>query len=283
VARGPAFPWAHFNLGLALAKAGRLLDACTAYDRAIELDPRFAEALADRALVELELDRLERARSDLRRAIELGRKDIAILAAFGETLARLGRSAEAERYFTDLLASDPDDLVVRVARGFARIKNDAEAARGDFAAALILEPRHAHAHYGMALVVRGHDLKGALHHLDLALASDPHLTDALQVRALLRARLGDRGTLDDVDRLIESATCHRLYNAACAVAIYMKQTGDRRQAAHAMALLSRALRSGFPAREAAVDPDLEALRKLPEFGALVGPGSFNPEPAATAF
>ncbi|MGP0066499.1 MAG: protein kinase domain-containing protein, partial [Isosphaeraceae bacterium] len=102
-ARGPEFAWTHFNRGLALARTGRLLDARDAYDRAIQLEPGFIEALVDRALVELELNQLEGALSDLTRAIELGRKDLAVLTARGEALARLGRRAEAERSFAELL------------------------------------------------------------------------------------------------------------------------------------------------------------------------------------
>src|SRR5207245_1018854 len=64
----PDFAWTHFNRGLALAKAGRLLDAKDAYDRAVRIDDRFAEALVDRALVELELNQLEPALADLTRA-----------------------------------------------------------------------------------------------------------------------------------------------------------------------------------------------------------------------
>ena len=79
----------------------------------------------------------------------------------------------------------------------------------------------------MALLMRGTDLRGALAHLDRALESNPNLIDAVQLRALVRARLGERAALDDVDRLVESATPHRLYNAACAVAILSETAGTR--------------------------------------------------------
>ena len=79
----------------------------------------------------------------------------------------------------------------------------------------------------------------------------------MQLRALVRARLGERGALGDVDRLVESATANRLYNAACAVAILSEKTADPRLLSHAFDLLTLALKAGFPAQEAAADPDLK--------------------------
>jgi tetratricopeptide (TPR) repeat protein len=274
-ARGPTFAWAHFNRGLALARAGRLSDAQDAYDRALFLEPKFSEALVNRAMVELELDRLDRARDDLIRAIELGTKDLAAFAALGDAWARLGQRSHAEQFFARLLADNPYDLVVRVARGMTRIRTDPQAARDDFTHVLDQEPRHAHAHYGMALLCRGSDPRGALKHLDRALESDPNLIDALQVRALVRARLGERAALDDVNQLVQCATPHRLYNSACAVAILSETTGDSRLLAHASELLARAFRGGFPAADALNDPDLRPLRNSSRFSQLFGQNQPN--------
>ena len=114
VACGPEYAWSHFNRALALARAGRLLDAKLAYDRAIELDPDLIEARADRALVELELNQTGPALVDLKAAVAAGCHGPGILAALGETLSRLGRRDEAEAMFHDLLMGSPDDAVVRM-------------------------------------------------------------------------------------------------------------------------------------------------------------------------
>jgi tetratricopeptide (TPR) repeat protein len=266
---GPSFSWAQFNRGLALSRAGRLIGAQDAYDAALRNEPAFAEALANRALVKLELDQPAQAQADLERAIKLGRDDVVILAALGESLARQKHPDHAERYFAALLARDPANVVALVARGITRLKLDPEGARTDLAQALKIDPRCAHAHYGMALALRGADPHGALRHIDMALEFDPNLIDALQLRALVRARLGKSEALDDVDRLVESPTCHRLYNAACAVAVYARQTRDSRPLRHGLELLARALESGFPAPEAAADPDLDSIHALPEFTQLL--------------
>ena len=190
VACGPEYAWSHFNRALALARAGRLLDAKVSYDRALELDPDLVEARVDRALVELELDRTEEALADLRTAVAAGRREPGVLSALGETLSRLGRRDEAEAMFRDLLTSHPDNVVVRVARGMTRLDRDPPGARQDFTDALDKDPRNALAHYGMARLTRTSDPQGALKHLDAALESDPHLVDAVQLRALVRRPAG---------------------------------------------------------------------------------------------
>ncbi|HKM56502.1 MAG TPA: tetratricopeptide repeat protein, partial [Isosphaeraceae bacterium] len=269
VARGPNYAWNHFNRALSLARAGRTLDAKLAYDRAIELDPDLQEARVNRALVELELGQPERALADLHAAVAAGRHELGTLAALGETLARLGRLSEAESTFGDLLARNPNDAIVLVARGMTRLKSDFKAARRDFEAVLKHDPRSAAAHYGIARLIRAHDRRAAITHLDLALQSDPNLIDALQLRALERARLGEPAALDDVEQLVKAPTAHRFYNAACALALYADAKADPHPLDRAIGLLDLAFKAGFPVREAAADPDLKALRARPEFPALL--------------
>ncbi len=153
VACGPDNAWSHFNRALALARAGRLLDAKASYNRAIELDPALVEARVNRALVELELDQTEQALADLRTAVAAGHHEPGVLAALGETLARLGRRDEAETMFGELLTSNPDDVVVRAVRGITRLDRDPPGARQDFTDALGKDPSNALAHYGMARLI----------------------------------------------------------------------------------------------------------------------------------
>ena len=269
VACGPEYAWSHFNRALALARAGRLLDAKVSYDRALELDPDLVEARVDRALVELELDRTEEALADLRTAVAAGRREPGVLSALGETLARLGRRDEAEAMFRDLLTSQPDNVVARVARGMTRLDRDPPGARQDFTGALNQDPRNALAHYGMARLTRTSDPQGAVKHLDAALESDPHLVDAVQLRALVRARLGDRAMLDDVDFLVKAPTAQRLYNAACALAVYAETARDPRPVERSIQLLELAFKAGFSTRIATADPDLKTIRSRPDFARLI--------------
>jgi eukaryotic-like serine/threonine-protein kinase len=267
--RGPGFVWVHFNRGLALARAGRPLEARYAYDRALALEPGFAEALVNRGMVELELNQLTAAHADLRRAIEMGRDDVVAITSLGETLARMGRHDEAERFFADVLARDPRSIVARVARGFTRISIDPAGAQSDLRLALGQAPHHAHAHYGMALLLRANMPQKALEHLGDALQSDPNLIDAVQLRALVRARLADAAVLDDVERLVQSPTPYHLYNAACALAVYSEKANEPRCAVRALDVLARALDAGVPPSEAAADSDLKALHQSVRFEQIV--------------
>jgi len=265
----PEFAWSHFNRGLALAHAGRPQEAVDAYSQAIAIDPEFVEARINRGLAHLELGRDSEAEADLRSGVGPSQQDPRVLVALGDALARQGRRDEAERLFAELLDRSPADADVRAARGLVRLESNPEGAADDFRAALSSQPRHALAHYGMARVLRTRDAGAALDHLDRALAAAPSLFEAVELRALERARRGDRAALDDVERLVAAPTANRLYNAACALAMLGHVGGDPADLQRAADLLGRAVRAGFPASRAVDDPDLAPLRGRSDFAAAI--------------
>jgi len=265
----PGFAWAHLNRGLALARAGRLTAARDAYARALEANPRFAEAWLDAALVDLELGDLAAAERGLAKALALGRREVGVLAAWAEVKARRGDAAGADREFSAALADRPGDPTLRTARGVARIGRDPAGARSDLLAVLRDDPHNARAHYGLALLLRHDSPAEALAQADAALRADPGLLDALQLRALLRARRGDPAAEADADRLAAVATPHRLYNAACVLGLLHKVARRPPLAARAVDLLDRSLEAGFPADQAAADPDLIALHGREDFAAAL--------------
>jgi eukaryotic-like serine/threonine-protein kinase len=274
-ALAPEFAWPHLDRGLALSTAGQLVAARASYDRALQANPRFAEARVNRGLVRLELNDPAGALEDLDRAIQLGRKsDPAILLARAESLARLGRRAEALAEFAETLRVRPDDPAALVARGFLTIWDESAKAESDFRHVLSLDsgqgrsPHQARAHLGMAILLKPKDLKAALVEAETALQIDPNFLDALQFRGLLRARLGQLSAIDDVDRLLLTPTAHRYYNAACALSVLSKTTGDVRYLPRAIELLQNAVEAGFDRSQIIKDPDLEPLRNFREFNAI---------------
>jgi serine/threonine protein kinase/tetratricopeptide (TPR) repeat protein len=265
----PRMAWPHLNRGLALARCGRLPEALASYNRALELDPRFVEALADRGLTHLELGNFEQARRDLAGALDLGKRTPSLVAAHAEALARLGRHDEAERGLAGEIRDHPNEPFLLVARGFARLDRDRGGAAADFQRALELDSRNPRAHLGRAHLVRRQDPRAALDAVEKTLAVEPDLGDALQLRALIRARLNDTGAEADVDRFLQVTTPQRLYNAACTLSLLSAARRDDRLAARALDYLQRALESGLPPDYPAGDPDLEGLRNNPRFATLI--------------
>jgi serine/threonine protein kinase/tetratricopeptide (TPR) repeat protein len=267
----PEFAWPHLNRGLALTRAGRPSEARASYDRALQANPNFLEALVNRGLCALEMRDSAQAERDLGRAIELGHRDPSILAARAEALSRLGRRRLAEREFDDALRKRPDDPALLVARGFFHLKTNTTQAWADFGRALERDPKNVRARLGQAHLLRASDRAAAVAVLDEALTIDPGFLDALALRALLRGRSADPRAENDIDALVQVPTAHRLYNAACALAILSRTTRAARYQTRAVHLLGRALDAGFPRAEAMSDPDLAPLKERPDYRTLFQP------------
>jgi eukaryotic-like serine/threonine-protein kinase len=276
-ALAPEFAWPYLNRGLALAAAGRLRAARDSYDQALKVSPKFMEAHVNRALVRLELDDAAGALADIDFAIQNGRAgDPGIRLARAEALGKLNRRDDALKEFSETLKTRPDDPAALVARGFFRMDFEPSAAAADLNRVVARDSgqgraRHqARARYGLALLTRSHDLAAALKLTDVALEQDPSLLDALQLRALLRARLGQLSAVSDVDRLLQAPTARRFFNAACALSLLAKATGDDRYLSRALEHLRSAAESGFDRALMAKDPDMDPLRGVPEFDRIVG-------------
>lgn len=276
----PAFAWPRMNRGLCLSRVGRLNEARTCYEQALEANPGFAEAWVNLALVDLELNDLPAAERAMKQAIALGRTDEAQLVILAEIKARGGDVAGAERLFSQLLRDKGESPAVLAARGIFRVDTNREGALADLRRAKELDPKHARTRLGLALALRREAPREALREADTALDLDSTLVDAIQVRALLRARLGELSALDDVERLCRLQTPHSLYNAACALAILVKTANETRLVSRAVEVLGRSLKVGMPADLAAGDSDLAVLRVDPAFEKLLAKfrGSAAPGP-----
>jgi eukaryotic-like serine/threonine-protein kinase len=275
----PRFAWPYLNLGLALARVGRLDEARRSYQHALGANPRFSEAWVDLALVELERNDLEAAGKALDEAVALGRTEPGVLAASAEVKARRGDRAAAARLFDRLIRQHPDDPGLLTARGLSLVAADPDSARLDLTRALKLNPRHARAHYALAVLLRTSSPREALTHADAALAAEPDLLDAVQLRAVVRARLGDLAAASDAERLCQVPTPYHLYNAACALALLAETTHDSRLAPRALQCLDRALDAGFPASRATSDPDLHVLHDLSDYRRVIDRPRFPGRPA----
>ncbi len=266
----PRFAWPWVNRGLALGKAGRLNEARSALDHALEIDGTISDALANRALIALELGDAPAAVVDFDQAYALGRREVFLQAARGEALGRAGQTTEALRLLDTLIEQNPDELMPRIARGALYLHSNPSAAEADYHYVLLREPQNVGALMGLARLKRLTDPRKSLAYAILAQQVDPNRIDAIEHSAWLRGKLGDPGVMTDVERLVLHPTALRLYNAGCSLALYYNHQSDPKIADQAIGYIRRAVQSGVSRSMVQTDPDLISLHSVPAFKDLIG-------------
>jgi len=109
----PSFAEAHFNLGVALTKAGKIEEAIPHFEKAIELNPYFVKGYE----------------------------------AMGNALAGLGRNDEALKQYMKALELNPDDPAIHYGMGGAYYQSGNKAkAIEEYEKALELEPSYLYAY-----------------------------------------------------------------------------------------------------------------------------------------
>jgi tetratricopeptide (TPR) repeat protein len=108
-ANAPHNPEAHYNYGLALAKAGRSREALTQYRRAVELRPGYADAFNNWGSVLLDLNELEQAADQFRQALKIDPKHSGAQNNLGLALVGLGRPQEGMKCFQKAIQLTPSD------------------------------------------------------------------------------------------------------------------------------------------------------------------------------
>jgi tetratricopeptide (TPR) repeat protein len=154
VRTGQAFADAHNLLGTALAMLGRREDALVEFDKALELNPRYVDAILNRSVTLSDLGRTDEAMAAFRSAQALGAVDhtgfpapvasqLANLhAALGEAYLEAGGTAEAIRQFEAAVTLRPEFVDLRYT--LARLYLDAgrhERARLELEGITALRPR----------------------------------------------------------------------------------------------------------------------------------------------
>lgn len=137
-------PEAFNNLGILRKKQGRLGEAISEFERAIEQNPSFADALYNLGNAHRASLQFETAAGYLFRAVAANSAHADALAALGETLSALGRHAEAVPVFRQAIDLRPADAPLRceLAGAFEALKEFADAAVAYRAALSINPTRH---------------------------------------------------------------------------------------------------------------------------------------------
>ena len=104
----PQSAMACFNLGAALARAGRADEAVAAYGDAIRLKPDYAAAHNNLGNTVAALGRLDEAAGHYADALRIDARDATTHNNFGVTLEALGRTGDALRQFQDAIGLDAE-------------------------------------------------------------------------------------------------------------------------------------------------------------------------------
>jgi serine/threonine protein kinase/Tfp pilus assembly protein PilF len=271
IALWPRFPWSHFNRGLAFLRQQEYRLACSDFDRVLRLRPNLIEAHLNRALARQGLRQFKQAEEDLTAALKCAGAPTRLFFLRARVRDQLGDKQGSQQDYDEGLRRPPQDEQSWLARGFARLSRDPQAALADFDEALRLNPRSFAALQNKAHVLaeRLGRPRDALKVLNLALEYFPDSTLARGGRGVVLARLGQRAlALKDAELTLQrDASPSRLYQVACIFALTSgKHPEDRFQA---LQLLSAALRKGYGFDLLEKDTDLDAIKALPEFRRLL--------------
>jgi serine/threonine protein kinase/Flp pilus assembly protein TadD len=261
----------YFNRGLAYARLGEFAEACADFDEALRLRPDSAEACLNRGIARREWGKHADAVRDFDRALELDPSVTRVYFLRAEAREKSGDKAGARRDRELGMAEEPTDELSYLDRGLARVDGDPAGALADFDKALGLNPRSLLALQNKAHVLaeRLHKPEEAVAALDRAVQLYPGFVRSRVGRGVVLARLGRRAAAvaDAREALARDNRAETFYQAANIFALTSKQNPDDRR--EALPLLSIALRNGFGLDFVDQDPDLEPVRKDPEFVRVV--------------
>jgi tetratricopeptide (TPR) repeat protein len=271
IALWPRFHWSYYNRGLTYLRQKEYQLAANDFNEVIRLRPDLTDAYLNRALARQGLHQLAAAEQDLTEALQRGATATRLYFMRARVRETRGDKEGARRDFEEGMRREPTDEKSWLARGFAQLAKNPQAALADFEQALRRNPRSA-----AGLQNKSHVLaeklgrhREALDVLVHAVTLYPDSVPARSGRGVLYARLGQRdAALRDAEETLRRDTSPpRLYQVACIYALTSAEQSEDRL--HAFRLLSAALRQGYGFDILETDHDLDAIRNLPEFRRLV--------------
>ena len=181
----PGFAEAHDARGDALFSLNRSQEALVAYERAIQLDPNYVTAYNGKSWTLWQLKRFEEALIVYEQAIRLDPSCASTYNGEGNTLYDLDRYQEALMAYEQAIQLDPKLAYAYDGKGWAlwQLKRYGEALEA-FQLALVLNPHYASAYHGKGHVL--YDLKRpheAVASYERAMQLKPHLVEAYNDKA----------------------------------------------------------------------------------------------------
>ena len=202
----PQFAEAYVNRGLAEAKLGQYKEAIQDYDKAIEINPQFAESYVNRVSVKAKLGQYKEAIKDCDKAIEINPELAEAYVNRGSIKAKLGQYKEAIQDYDKAIEINPELAETYGNRGNAKAKlGQYKEAIKDYDKAIEINPELAGAY-----VNRGNakfkleQYEEAIQDYDKAIEINPELAGAYVNRGNAKDGLEQYGeAIQDYDKAIE--------------------------------------------------------------------------------
>jgi tetratricopeptide (TPR) repeat protein len=231
-----------FEKGLASISARNWSDAMDAFNKCIELNPKYAEAYTHRGFVYGVLRNYAQAIEDCDRAIKLNPKNAEAYNCRGYSYGYLGNHNQEIKDITKAIQLSSKDMkwMYYYNRGlvYGELGNDQRAIK-DYNKAIELDPKLELAYYnrGLAYAKLGNDQR-AIKDFDRAIALNPQDAKAYYNRAFAYAMLGNyQQAIKDGDRAIELNPQDALAYAGRGLAY--DELGDHQQAIQDLKIAAR--------------------------------------------
>lgn len=184
----PSNPRAHDNLGIVLARLGRVTEAIAHHEQSLRLDPNVAGPHYNLANTLWQAGNTEKAIGQYHEALRLNPGDIKALTKLGNVLQLMGRTQDAIDLYEQALRIKPDYAEAHNNLGAALVdRGSLERGIAHYEQALRINPDFAEAHSNLALALeREGRTREAIRHLEDALRLKPDLTEARNTLARLR-------------------------------------------------------------------------------------------------
>jgi tetratricopeptide (TPR) repeat protein len=191
--------------GMALLDKGERDEAIKKFDRAVEIDPKFADAYTNRARAYYEKHDYDRAHDDASSAINLDRKAARAYVYRAAAYDKLDQYVKSLVDCEEALRLDPKLALAYVYRASAihSLRHDKAAALADCNKALQLDPDLALAYLVRSACYEEGAYKEALADSNRAIEKAPTLAAAYALRGTLKVSMKQPDALKDFDRAHE--------------------------------------------------------------------------------
>jgi tetratricopeptide (TPR) repeat protein len=176
----PDYAEAYYNLGEALLKKGNVDEAIAHFQKALQINPDFAEAHNNLGEALIQKGSVDEAIAHFQKALQINPDYAEAHNNLGEALIQKGNVDEAIAHFQKALQINPDYAEAHNNLGNALIqKRNVDEAIAHYQKALQIKPDYAEAHYnlGNALIQKG-NVDEAIAHYQKALQIKPDFEEA---------------------------------------------------------------------------------------------------------